>query len=85
MAGKGQQCPECGKSTFYPPAATTGAQTCSQCKARGWHSGAKPKAVGKGDPCLICGNSTYRIVATVGGATVRYCSICEAAAIVEAG
>jgi hypothetical protein len=81
MAGKGQKCPECGRQTFYPPHKGTGARTCSQCGAQGWHTTAPPRAAGRGDECNICGNGTYRVVARLNGVTVRYCSICEATAL----
>jgi hypothetical protein len=78
--GRGQKCPECGHLTFYSPHAKTGARKCTQCEAEGWHNNAKPKAAGRGDMCRICSSNTYRIVATMNGVTVKYCSTCEATA-----
>ena len=83
-SGRGQKCPECGRLTFYPPDTGTGARHCSQCGARGWHSSAKPSAAGRGDACHICGNNTYRVIGAVGNAKLKYCSICEATALIEA-
>lgn len=82
--GRGQKCPECGRLTFYTPHSTTGACTCTNCGAQGWHATASPRGAGRGEECKICSNNTYRVVATLSsGGRMKHCSICGATTLVS--